>query len=131
MPAPIKHGVRAFLSNGQLPDGCDHIAKALRRLTRELEGAVRLSRKDFTVADAAFIQTARRHEGQYRLLEHWLRKHDEQGIILTLPERLAVMKEMRASAKDRDACIKALDLQTAIDPLDLDAMYGHTTEADE
>jgi hypothetical protein len=112
MPANnIKHGARSYLATGKLPDGCGSIQKALARLRRELNAAIEAKRTR-SIADDLAVQGVMRFEGVALLWMRWLA---EPGNALTIDQRLAITKEIRAATADRDRAVAGLKLGNADD----------------
>lgn len=120
MPAPTTHGVRAFLRNGKLPEGCGHVSREAKRLEELLEEAVLTLRNCITPFDAAVIQSARRNETIFRLLNHYLNNEPT----ITLDQKLAILRDMRAATTARDKSIGELKINVDPRSNSLTAVYG-------
>ncbi|MBL8827530.1 MAG: hypothetical protein JNM18_11180, partial [Planctomycetaceae bacterium] len=77
MPAPrgnkyaARHGVRAFLTNGTLPEGCGRISGQIGRFRTTLESELVRRKGELTLYDAAVCQSAMRFETVVLLWERW------------------------------------------------------------
>lgn len=104
----MTHGVCSYLSLGKLPKGCAYIRRQLTAFRRELEAAVMdQCNGEIGIRDAAFVNSAARHEGRCQLLTRYLRGDDCKS----LADRLAVLREIGHATDSRDKCIVALGLR--------------------
>ena len=87
----MTHGVCSYLSLGKLPKGCAYIRRQVSAFRRELEAAVaEQCDGEINIRDAAFVNSAARHEGRCQLLTRYLRGDDCKS----LADRLAVLREI-------------------------------------
>lgn len=123
MPAPVKHGVQRYLRHHKLPPGCEHVTKEAARLERVLEETILTLRNSVTAYEAVVIQTARRQETIYRLLQHYM-NHQEDELKLKPELRLAYLRDMKSAAEARDKAVEKLNINVDPKSLALDVVYG-------
>lgn len=105
----MTHGVCSYLSLGKLPKGCAYIRRQVSAFRRELEAAVaEQCDGEINIRDAAFVNSAARHEGRCQSLTRYLRGDDCKS----LADRLAVLREIghatdRMSARSADVTASA------------------------
>lgn len=114
MPAPIAnknaatHGAYSYLALGSLPKGASYIRRLTGKLRIQLTQAVQDTGRTAGVMEAAWINSACRHEGRAQLLQRYLRLED-----LPITLRIQLLKEIGFATSARDRAIERLDLRRA------------------
>ncbi len=94
---------------GQLPRDAKYIEYRMNNFRRQLETAVLDVKREVSLSDAAFIQTALRWERHAALAQRWLtKKHDE----LKPEQLLHFSREIARASAERDKAIAALGLDS-------------------
>lgn len=106
-PKGSQNAIRHGLTAGRLPKDCRYIEYRMNALRRQIEAAVIDAKREVSLTDAAFIQTALRWERHAQLSQRWLTKmHNEMK-----PEQLIFFsKEISRASAERDKSIAALQL---------------------
>lgn len=82
-----RHRLRHGLKASRLPKGCGHVERSITAFRQQLEAAVLDIKPEISVRDAAYVQSACRHEQRASLLFHWLRTAERSGETLGTLER--------------------------------------------
>lgn len=112
MPAPkgnsnrTKHARYATVL-GTMPKDAKHVEVRGNAYRRHLEQAVASDGHTLTLAEAAAIQSAVRHEQRAMLMTRYLRTEE-----IPLADRMGLLKEIGLATDARDKCLRTLGLHT-------------------
>ena len=99
----IRHGLKA----GRLPKDARYIEYRMNAFRRELEAAVLEAKREISLTDAAYIQTAMRWERHAALAQRWLTKQHKE---LTPEQLIQFSREVARASTERDKAIASLEL---------------------
>ncbi len=104
----LRHGLRAVRLNlGSMPAKLKRVERSVNEFRRLIEAATIDAHGEIGVLQAAYIQSACRHETASQLAARWLRLN---GDSLDPNQRLAYIKAAADASTNRDKCLERLKL---------------------
>jgi hypothetical protein len=120
----LTSGLYSFFTTGRFPKGASYIARLLREMRQALEVELVKAHGELSLANAAAVQTACRHEGRALLLQRML--HDET-LSVTVDQRLSILRDISAASEARDRVLARAGLTRETSGSVWAAFFGGTT----
>jgi hypothetical protein len=111
--APRTHGVDCYLHSGRTPPDCGRERKQVKAFFEVCEHETARRKNPLELNEQSLIAEAVDAEMSRVLITKYLR---ENHINLPLKDRLLLLRELRASNRDRNAALRALGLNEPVAP---------------